>query len=201
MKGELTKNLKASLQQQVRLNNSSSHVEETFTELGLGYDLPKGLDVGAAYRLSWVQQQDHRFSPDHRYNVDIGYSLSIWKLKTALRARFQHSPSQYLINERLEPEGSPVFVRLKLSMEYRKLKKLTPGIEFETFIRVEDPTQAGANKFRYRAFLEVDLPKRQEFEIFYMLQTDHSDRIPEFQNVVGFKYAYEWKRPKKKKTD
>ena len=198
-KGNVTKDVSASVQQQVRLNNSSTYFDETFTEVGLGYDLPKGFQLEGAYRLSWNQREDGSFSSGHRYNLDVAYSEKFWKLKAALRARFQHAPSAHLLNERLEPDDSPIFVRLKLSLAYRKLDKLTPGIEFETFIRVEDPLEAGANKFRYRAFLEVDLPKRQEFEIFYMVQTDYSGRTPEFQNVVGLKYAYEWKRPKKKK--
>jgi len=198
-KGDLTKDLKASVQQQIRLNRNSTYFDETFTELGLGYDLPKGFEVEGAYRLSWNQNENGSFSTGHRYNLDVGYSEKFWKLKADLRGRFQHAPSIYFFNDRLEPDDSPMFVRLKFSLAYRKLDKLTPGVEFETFIRLEDPRYAGINKYRYRVFLEFNLPKRQEFEVFYMIQTDYSNTFPEYQNVVGLKYAYEWKRPKRKK--
>jgi hypothetical protein len=198
-KGELTKKLSASVQQQLRLDNNSTSIEETFTEVALGYDLPKGFGLEGAYRLSWEQSSNRSFTSGHRYNIDLNYGAKIWKLKAAIRARYQHAPSTYLLNERLEPDDSPMFFRLKVTLAYRKLKKLTPGIAFETFVRLEDPREVGVNRFRYRAFLEVDLPKRQEFEVFYMLQTNYAGESPRFQNVVGLKYAYEWKRPKKKK--
>lgn len=199
LKGELIKDLKASVQQQLRLERNATYVDETFTEVGLGYDLPKGFEIEGAYRLSWNQEDNGTFSPEHRYNVDLGYKRNIWKLESALRARFQHTPSPYAFNERFKPDDSPIFVRIKFSLQYRKLKKITPGVEFETFVRVENPNEAGAHRFRYRVFVELDLPDRQEFEVFYMVQTDYSDDMPEFTSVIGLKYAYEWKRPKKKK--
>lgn len=199
--GNLTKQLKLSVEQQLRLDNNSSYIDETFTQLGLGYDLPKGFGLEAAYRFSWAQQTDGSFENRHRYNIDLDYGRDIWNLKAKLRARFQHRPSAYLFNERLKPEDSPVFVRLKLSISYTKLKDWTPGIEFETFVRTDNPNDAGINRFRYRVFLDYDLPKRQELGLFYMFQTDYSGKTPQFVSVVGVSYAYEWKRPKKKKKD
>ncbi len=197
--GELTKKISLSVEQQVRLNQNSLHFDETFTDVELGYDLPKGFDVSAAYRFSWALDKNQTLFNRHRYSIDIGYAEKIWKLKTKFRARFQHRPSASLFNDRLEPDDSPMFVRLKLSVEYTKLKKWTPGLAFEAFIRVEDPNQAGAQKFRYRAFLNYNLPKRQEVGLFYILETDHAGYTPVFASIVGINYSFEWKRPKKKK--
>ncbi len=197
--GELVKDFSLSIEQQVRLNENSIGLDETFTEIGVGYDLPKGFDLSGAYRLAWGQNDDRSFKTSHRYNIDLSYSKKVWKFGTKIRARFQHRPSPSLSNERLETESSPVFVRLKGSLYYRKLGDWKPGIEFETFIRVEDPNEMGAKKFRYRVFVDYDLPKRQELGLFYMLQTDHFGKTPEFVSIVGINYSYEWKRPKKKK--
>ena len=199
LQGELVKDLKLSVEQQLRLKNNTTSIEQTFTQFGLGYDLPKGFEIEAAYRLSWSQNENGTFENRHRYNIDFEYGHKFWDLKAKLRARFQHRPSPSLFNERLKPDDSPVFVRFKLSVTYDKLKKLTPGIEFETFVRAENPNEAGVNRFRYRVFLDVDLPKRQELGAFYMLETDYSGKTLEFQSVVGVSYSYEWKRPKKKK--
>lgn len=198
--GELTKKLSLSLEQQLRLDENSTQVNETFTELGLGYDLPKGFDVSAAYRLSWSPENDGVYTAQHRYNVDVGFSENIWKLKLKTRARFQHRPSVSLLNDRLKPEDSPIYVRVKIGLEYRKLKDWTPGFEFETFVRTDMPSEVGLRKFRYRVFLDYDLPKRQELSLFYMLQTDKEGPIPEFTSVVGLSFSYDWKRPKKKKN-
>lgn len=197
--GNLTKKFSMSVEQQVRLFDNSTRLDQTFTELGLGYDLPKGFGLNLAYRFSWSPDQDGSFSNRHRYNVDITYGKKFWKLRGKIRARIQHRPSSSDFNERLEPEASPVFVRLKGSVNYRKLGDWTPGIAFEAFFRVEDPNEMGANKFRYRVFLNYDLPKRNELGLFYMIETDYSGRTPEYLSVVGLSYAYEWKRPKKKK--
>ena len=197
--GELTKDLSLSVEQQLRLDENSTRINETFTELGLGYDLPKGFDISAAYRLAWSPERDGAYSAQHRYNIDLGFSENLWKFKIKARGRFQHRPSQSLLNERLEPDDSPIYVRIKLGIEYRKLKDWTPGFEFETFVRTDIPSEAGARRFRYRVFLDYDLPKRQELGIFYMLQTDHEGRIPEFTSTVGLSFSYDWKRPKKKK--
>ena len=201
VKGALTKKLSLSIEQQLRLNSNSSSVDETFTELGLNYDLPKGFEVGAAYRLAWSPNKVGYYDNQHRYNIDASYGRKIWNLKAKFRARFQHRPSQSLFNERLKPEDSPIFVRLKLSVSYDKLKDWKPGIEFETFIRTDNPNEVGAKRFRYKIFLDYNLPKRQELGLFYMLQTNYSGKTPEFQNIVGVSYSYEWKRPKKKKKD
>ena len=197
--GELIKDLKLSVEQQVRLNENSTGLDETFTEVGLGYVLPKGFDISAAYRLAWDQNDDRSLSATHRYNTDLSYSKKIWKFGAKLRARFQYRPSDAYFNERLKPDDSPVFFRFKLGFYYRKLKKWTPGIEFETFVRMEDPNNLGAKKFRYRVFLDYDLPKRQELGLFYMIQTDNFGKTPEFASIIGLNYSYEWKRPKKKK--
>ncbi|MBL4586496.1 MAG: DUF2490 domain-containing protein [Flavobacteriales bacterium] len=199
--GELVKNFSLSVEQQLRLENNSSSVDETFTQIGLGYKLTKGLQLEAAYRFSWSQTTDGTFRNRHRYNIDLNYGKKFGEFKAKLRARFQHRPSPSLFNERLKPEDSPIFVRLKLSLSYRKLKKWTPGLAFETFIRVDDPNQNGARKFRYRVFLNRDLPKRQNLRVFYMLQTDHFGKTPKFLSVVGVSYSYEWKRPKRKKKE
>ncbi len=199
--GPLTKKFGLSVEQQLRLANNSSSIEQTFTELGLEYDLPKGFEVSAAYRLSWSPERDGSYSSGHRYNIDLSYSKKIWKLKAKLRARFQHRPSPYEFNERLEPDDSPMYVRMKLDVSYRKLKDWTPGLEFEVYFRTDNPNENGIGKLRYRAFLDYDLPKRQELGLFYMLETDHTGDVPQFASIVGVNYSFEWKRPKKKKKN
>jgi len=99
----------------------------------------------------------------------------------------------------LEPDDSPALARIKLSVNYRKLKKWTPGVEFEAFLRLDSRMENGVTRFRYRAFLDYDLPKRQELGLFYMLQTDFSGNAPAFVSVIGVSFSYEWKRPKNKK--
>lgn len=196
--GDLNKKLSLSVEHQLRLFDNSRKIDDTFTEVGVNYDLPKGFELAGAYRLAWSDSK-YGFLNTHRYNIDVSYGRKIWKLKADLRARFQHRPSTSLLNERLEPQESPMFIRLKFSIAYNKLKKWKPGLEFETFIRVDNPAENGAHRFRYRAFLDYDLPKRQSLGLFYMLQTDYSGKTPEFSSVVGVNYAYEWKRLKKKK--
>ena len=132
VKGELTKKLSLSVEQQLRLQENSSAIDETFTEIGLGYDLPKGFAISGAYRLGWSPDDDGFYNNRHRYNIDLKYDRKIWKLQAKVRARFQHRPSNHLLNDRLEPNDSPAFARIKLSVNYRKLKKWTPGLEFET---------------------------------------------------------------------
>lgn len=199
VKGNLTKKLGLSIEQQLRLQDNSSSIEQTFTELGLNYDLPKGFEIGAAYRLGWSPNKVGYYENEHRYNIDASYGRKIWKLKAKVRARFQHRPSPSLFNERLEPEDSPMLLRFKLSVSYDGWKDWKPGVEFETFVRTDNPNEFGARRFRYRVFLDYDLPKRQELGIFYMLETDHFGKTPAFQSVIGIGYTYEWKRPKKKK--
>ncbi|MBP9151156.1 MAG: DUF2490 domain-containing protein [Flavobacteriales bacterium] len=200
-KGELTKKLGLSLQQQLRLRDNSSSVDETFTDISLNYDLPKGFDVGVSYRLAWSPNKDSYYENQHRYSIDASYSRKIWNLKAKFRARFQHRPDASLFNERLKPEDSPIFVRLKLSVTYDKFIKWKPGIDFESFIRTDNPNELGARKFRYTISVDYALSNRQELGLFYMLQTDYSGSTHEFVSVVGVSYTYEWKRTKKKKQD
>lgn len=197
--GKLTKDLSGFVEHQLRLEENSTRVNETFTEVGLEYDLPKGFDVGAAYRLGWSPDRNNVYSSEHRYNVDLIYGKKFWKLEGKARVRFQHRPSASSYNERLEPDDSPMIVRFKASIAYRKLKKLKPGFEFELFARTDLPEENGINRFRYKVFLDVDLPKRQELSVFYMLQTNYDQLTPAFLSIAGVSFSYEWKRPKRKK--
>lgn len=199
--GEVMKKLSISIEEQLRMENNSSNIDELFTEVGVGYDLPKGFGVSVAYRFSLQPLTTGELRTGHRYNLDVSYSKKFWKLRGKIRARYQHKPSPYLTNERLEPDLSPIHFRIKGSIEYTDLKKWTPGIEFEAFALTNDPITSGFNKYRYRVFLERDLPKRQDLSVFYMLQTDCSKIQPVFTSIVGLSYTYEWKRPKRKKKD
>jgi len=89
-------------------------------------------------------------------------------------------------------------VRVKMGVEYRHLKKVTPGVEVELFVRTDLPSENGLYRFRYKAFIDLDLPKRQSMDLFYMFQTDYSGKFPEYASIVGISYAYQWKRPKRK---
>ena len=198
--GELTKRFGISVEQQLRLENNSSSVDQTFTQLQLEYDLPKGFEVGAAYRLSWSPGREGAYTDRHRYNLDVSYGRDIWKLKAKLRARFQHKPSPYEFNDRLKPDDSPMHVRLKLSVSYRDWKDWKPGAEFEVYFRT-NPNDNGIGKLRYRLFLDYDLPKKQEISMFYMIQTDHTGKQPQFESIIGVEYSFEWKRPKQKKQE
>lgn len=195
--GELTKNFELALTHQLRLENNSRSVDQFFSQLELEYDLPKGLEVGAAYRLSWAPNKDGSYANKHRYNIDLSYSKTFGTVKAKLRSRFQHKPSASLFNDRLKPESSPMHVRLKLSISYRGFKKWTPGAEYEVYFRT-NIDKHGIGKMRYRIFLDYDLPKRQEIGVFYMLQTNHTGSQPRFDSIVGLSYNFEWKRPKKK---
>ncbi len=195
----LTKNLSASIEQQLRLENNSTRVDQTFTELGLKYNLPKGFKAAVAYRLSWVANKDRYFEDRHRYIVDLSYGKTIWRLKPELRARFQHRPSVSAFSESAKPEESSILVRLKFGISYTELKDWKPGVEFEAFIRTNDSRMNGFIAYRYRLFLDYDLPKRQNLGLFYMVETDYSGSHPLFTSVVGVNYSYEWKKAKKTK--
>lgn len=197
--GDLTKNLSASIDQQLRLEENSTRVDQTFTELGLKYDLPKGFKAAVAYRLSWVADRDMCFESRHRYIVDLGYGRKVWRLRPELRARFQHRPSVSAFSESAKPEESSILVRLKFGVSYAGLKDWKPGVEFEAFIRTNHPLMNGFIAYRYRASLQYGLPKRQAISVFYLLETDYSRITPQFTSILGIDYSYEWKLPKKKK--
>ncbi len=198
-KGELIKKFELSIEQQLRLHENSTALNETFTELGVAYDLPKGFGISAAYRLGFEPLEEGGVENQHRYNVDLTYGKKFWKLRAKIRARFQHSPNASNFNERLKPDDDPIHVRLKVSLSYNDLKRLTPGIAYEVYFLTNDPIESGANKFRYRAFLNYKISKRHEVGGFYMLQTAYTSATPQFDSVLGINYSYTWKRPKKKK--
>ena len=85
---QLDQKFSMSVEQQVRLFDNSTRLDQTFTELGLGYDLPKGFGLNLAYRFSWSPDQDGSFSNRHRYNVDITYGK---KFKTPRKDSSQNS--------------------------------------------------------------------------------------------------------------
>ncbi len=59
--GEIATKFSLSSEQQIRLEDNSTRVDETYTRVGVGYDLPKGLSLLADDRCAWAQNTDGSF--------------------------------------------------------------------------------------------------------------------------------------------
>ncbi|MBD3639031.1 MAG: DUF2490 domain-containing protein [Crocinitomicaceae bacterium] len=202
----VNKDLGLTFETQTRYFKNITSLRQAYGELSANYDLPKGLDLSAAYRYSRVNKEDYfennnRFCLDFLYNFNLTDALD-WKV----RFRYQHSFNRLRVINDINPDKEHL-LRLKLRVRYQhpEFKRIQPFLSGELFYNFEPPVPGTfLDTYRFRTGLLFDLPDRHEISIFYMFENEFRDE-PERNHIYSIQYAYTFKSLKKlfkkKKSD
>lgn len=167
-RAELTPALRLALEQQLRLGDSGSSFEQTFTELGLRYRIAKPFRVGGFYRAIFLDGETR-----HRLGADGDAQLALGRAELAGRLRLQHT---------LRDAGGETVVRPRLKLSLDAPHRLTPYVAAELFYSLD---RGELRERRLSAGLGWEITKRIELTGFYLYQ--HEDRSTDEQaHVVGF---------------
>jgi hypothetical protein len=190
------KNLKLSVEQNLRLKENASVTDEYFTEISLGYEIVKDLEIGGGVRF--IKENDNvgkkqGYEKHFRYNFDVSFKHDIKRVVVSYRFRYQNKKELDLVNadESLPKEN----VRFKTSIEYNIRKwPLDPKLSIEGFSDLLDIRQVrdlGLNKYRVTFGTGYDLGKFGKFGIYYRLQENiNSNFTNEKTKILGLKYSY-----------
>ncbi len=188
---KLNKKVTLGLEEQLRLKDNSSVIDQYFTEVTGKYKLINGLSPGLGLR--YIRENDNvgkvqGYENHLRWNFDLGYKHSIKKI--ALKYRLRYQSKSELGVDAAELDNT---VRLKIGLGYNiKDWKLDPWVSGEIFNTVG--SESDLKKYRLTLKTEYKTKNIGSFGAFYRLEQQLNKANPKTTNIAGFKYTYALER-------
>jgi len=172
--------------QQLRFNDNSSALQQSFSQLSAQYKWKNDWFLGGALRFASVAK-DSVFQPRLRWNVDAGYGHEVGRFDFGYRLRYQ---SRSIVND-LSALPSNV-ARAKVKMRYNVRDwKLDPSFAVELFSQTDDLTKP--NKLRGTLSTSYKLSKSTNLSAFYRVETELFEVYPLTSYIVGARLKYSFK--------
>jgi hypothetical protein len=130
---ELSKNLKAMLEEEVRLKENSTQMERQINDFGVGYKFSKLFRAALFYRIeaNWKNPDEYRWRQG--FYADLALKHNIGRFTMGYRLRLQSSRIEF--NSFEDNLLSTIINRHKFSLSYNiNNLPLTPFIEEEFFL-------------------------------------------------------------------
>ncbi len=182
------------LDQELRLKQNSTLVDQTFTELSFGYKLSKSFYAGLSARFILDRGAKSPFEKDLRLQIDFGYKHKKNDFTFNYRLRFQNRNELGLTTS--EGDYFKNHLRLKASINYNINNwKFDPTFSTELF---RDLTRynGGFDQFRFTLGTDYSFKKMGEIGLFYTYQRELGATYPKNTFVAGFNYTYTFKKKK-----
>jgi len=174
--------LKLELAQGLRLKDYISTFNQAFFEVSLSYKDTNGLRINIPYRYTIFEDKIK-----HRLSFGASYQYSFKPVSLKYRIKF------YRLYENGEPLGEDGLtlgdlIRSKFTIKYKTGKKTNPYISGELF-HLLNTNNSPLNEYRVSFGIEIDLPRKNSINIFYMFKKeDITKSSPDEINVFGLSY-------------
>lgn len=196
VKYKATEKLTLGLEQQLRLKNDASQVDQYFTEFDLKKQVSNSIHYGIGLR--YVRDNDNQgevqgYENYFRYNIDLGYRHKVQQFKLNYRLRFQRKNE--LGVTKAQGDIANNHLRFKVEANYNIKKwKLDPEVSTEIFYNLANGENF--NKFRFTAGTQYKLKRVGSIGLFYRIERELQSSYPQTTYIAGFKYTYTIKRKK-----
>jgi hypothetical protein len=173
--------------QQLRFDDGVNQFQSLISDLNFDHEIKKNWEVSIGYRISERLNQHSA----HRFYADAAYSIKNKKFQVTNRVRFQ---KEFSFKQSVDN-----YWRNKLSIKYRKFKKITPEISGEVFYNINNKTisdsRGGILFDRYRLSIGADykVSKKLGIDFNYILQNDINVRVPSRGNIYSISLSYKIK--------
>jgi len=195
LKYKLDKKWEFDFEGQLRLKNDISEISEYFGEFNAEYSVTKAFKLGAGFRYIWENDNVgaiQGYENHLRYHFDVSYKHKINDFSLKYRLRYQNK------NELGVDDNANKHFRLKTSLGYNfKNWKLDPKLSAEIYHHSETGEEDGFDKYRLTLGTEYKFKKSGTIGLFYRIEKELNETIPETTNIIGLKYSYTFKNKKK----
>ncbi len=194
LKYKYSKKLSLYFEEQLRLKDNASIVDQYFSELGFSYKLNKHYTFGFAGR--WLSNNDTKgniqgYENHFRWNTDLSYKHKLDEFSFKYRVRYQSKNELGISSDQGDLLNNTV--RFKFGADYNIKKwKLDPEFSTEIFNRLQ-PSD-GFDKLRFTIGTSYNTKNIGEFGAFYRMEQDLIGLYPKTTNIIGLKYGYTIKR-------
>jgi len=184
----VVKHLTLSVSQELRLNENATEINKWLSEAGLQYKISKHLKASVNYRFTMKNNLNNRFTPGHRWFIDIKADRKEKPFLFQFRTRFQEEIKQI---GRAPDGGIPGYhSRNKLSVGLDLDRKWEPFVSVELFTPLFAQQPVLFDDIRTAAGLDIKIAKKQKLELYYMIQRElHTgDPLTDFIGGVGYSF-------------
>lgn len=183
---KLNKKWSFALEEELRLKENSSEIDQYFTELSAEYDLSKHFSLGAGARFSRVNDNQGKIQgyENHlRFQLDASYKHKIDKLSLKYRLRYQNKDELDVDTDEAK-EG----IRFKTSAKYAfKNWKFDPEISAEVFNQFNSTSANTFDKYRLSIGTTYSLNDYGKINLSYQFEKED---LKDHVNIIGLKYTY-----------
>lgn len=196
---KLNKKWSFGLEEQLRLKNNISQIDEYFTELSASYKLFSNFKLGLGLR--YIRENDTEgniqgYENHFRFNIDATYKHKIDRIALSYRLRYQNKNELGFSYD--EGDYANQNLRLKTAIKYNIDNwPLDPKFSAEIFNRFqEDGEKNGFTKYRLTLGTDYKIKNFGKLGLFYRYQKEINIDIPETLHIIGLKYTYTFKNKK-----
>ncbi len=183
------------LEEQFRLKENFTAVDNFFTQLSADYEIFKNFEIGVGLR--YIRENDNKGNiqgyEDHfRFQFDAKYKYKIKHFKIGFRLRYQNKNELGISYD--EGDFPNQNIRFKTSVAYNfKDWSLDPKFSAEIFNRFQEGKENGFNKYRLTLGTDYKIKNFGKIGVFYRYEKDLNVDAPDVTNILGLKYIYSFK--------
>lgn len=189
---KLNKKWSFGIEEQLRIKEDISTIDEYFTQLNAEYSISKKFTLGAGLR--YIKENDtdgniQGYENHFRFNVDASYKHKINDFTLKYRLRYQNKNELGVSNS--DGDYANQHLRFKTAIEYNfKNWKLDPKFSAEIFNHFEEGEKNGFDKYRLTLGTDYKLKNAGTINLFYSIEKELNESIPKTTNIIGLKYTY-----------
>ena len=180
------------LEEQLRLKENISVVDNYFSQLSASYQIFKDFEIGAGIR--YIRKNDNKgnvqgYENHFRFQFDANYKHKINNFKIGYRLRYQNKNEIGLSYD--EGDYPNQNIRFKASIIYNFKKwSLDPKFSAEIFNRFQEGVDNGFNKYRLTLGTDYKIKNFGKIGAFYRFEKELNVDLPDVTNIIGMKYTY-----------
>ena len=190
IKKTFAKDWTVSLQEEIRLKQNVSEINNHFTEIGLRYRINKNFALEGDFRYTWDKKKDKSYEGISRYNFDLRYKGVIDFLTINYRLRYQKEAEGMKVFEMNAPYVKQL--RHRLTVRMNSLKQIEPYVSGEIF-QVFTPYLSPEFKYyRVQAGIRYEPGNFGEFKLAWGFNRELGSDQPAMIYMFKVNYIYEF---------
>ncbi len=188
---KLNKKWDFELEEQLRLKNNSSEVDQYFTQLDIGYKVFKKLDFGGGLR--YIRNNDNLgkiqgYENFLRFHLDTSFKHKINKFSIKHRLRYQNK-NELSVSES-EGDYPNQYIRFKTTITCNiKNWKLDPVFAAEIFNHFQEGEENGFNKYRLTFGTFYKIKRIGKIGLFYRMEKELNVNNPKTTDIIKLDYT------------
>lgn len=196
VKYKVNKKLDFAFEEQLRLKDNATNVDQYFSELTVNYNLSKKINLGVGTRYVKVNDnvgKKQGYETHYRWNADVGYNHEINKLDLKYRLSYQSRNDRYI--SAADGDNIRNTLRFKISSGYNiKNWKFDPKLSAEFFNVLNN--NEGLNRVRYTLGTDYNFKNAGELGAYFRMEKELTGVFRKTINIMGIQYIYTIKAKK-----